>query len=273
MLPLIPSTVGDCHTSLRGNLPEPPPDVAFRRVSQTMAVVNEVTALRVEAPWLKSPFEFASWSVIDTKSFMKVTKSDPKIVRLLVGEAPGTKRVLTESSFVEDLVKLRNAAVDAAVRDNHNATKDEDQDDLGLDDEGPSQKRRKTLEANLPPTIDIEAPEVGEVPGLTMTVATASGSEPLMVELVAANLDYLHAATKSHTDRASASNAEGNESAVAKKSTVASVWWQAAKNSFRVKFSVGGKDKYKFFKASDPDDAGSIATAKAEAEAFAKAKH
>lgn len=231
-----------------------------------MASLTEVAIVRVEAPWMKQPLDLSSWTMVNGKRFVKLSKTDPKVSRLLVGEAPAKKRALSDTCVVEDLVKLRNAAVDKAVLANHAASAARAEEDLGV---GTSHKRldakrRKIIEESLPQQIVIEVPGVGGGDARSMSVLTASGQTAVSVELVAGNIDFLHMVAEAQLSSNSKEEAEQTEA-----KDVSGVWWHIEKRAWRVKYTADGKDKYKFFKPSNPEDPSDKANAAAEAKAFA----
>lgn len=231
-----------------------------------MVSLTEIEVLRVEAPWMKQPLDLSSWNTVLGKRFVKLSKMDPKISRLLLGEAPAKKRALSDTSIVEDLVKLRNAAVDKAVLANHAASTARAEEDLGVGTSQtlPDAKRRKIIEESLPQVLVVDVPGVGGGDGRSMSVLTASGQTAVSIELVAENIDFLHMVAEAQLSNLSKAATEQTEV-----NNVSGVWWYPQKKAWRVKFSVEGKLKYKFFKPSNPEDPSDVRSAEVEAKAFA----
>lgn len=250
------------HSSHLGSKPQSKQS----RKQPSMVSLAEVAIVRVEAPWMKQPLDLSSWHVVLGKRFVKLSKMDPKISRLLLGEAPAKKRALTDTSIVEDLIKLRNAAVDKEVLANHAASTARAEEDLGVgtSQKRPDAKRRKIIEESLPPVLVIDVPGVGGGDGRAMSVLTASGQTAVSIELVAENIDFLHMVAEAQSSSKSEDAVEQKEA-----KEVSGVWWYPQKKAWRVKFAAEGKQKYKFFKPSNPEDPSDVRNAEVEARAFA----
>lgn len=243
-----------------------------------MVSLTEVAVIRVEAPWMKQALDLSSWTMVDGKRFIKLSKMDPKISRLLLGEAPGKKRGLSDTNIVEELVKLRNAAVDKAVMAKYSASTSKAEEDLGV---GTSEKlldakRRKIVEESLPKHIDIDVPGVGGSEGYSLSVLTVAGQVVVSVELVAESINFLHKVVETQLSNSSKAEASSSQAEAEQQpeeqpeaKPASGVWWYPQKKAWRVKYMVEGKQKYKFFKPSDSQDPVVVANAEAEAKAFA----
>lgn len=220
--------------------------------------------MEVVAPWIKQPFQLSTWLEINGFKFIRCVKTDPKLHRLIMGEAPGKKRTLTATSVVEDIRALRNAAVEAETRKIAAAPGD-GKEDLGIDEEEPlPSKKMRVLNAALPRMINIEVPGVAGHPPMMMRVATGLPSDSLWVELSAENINYLRAAVEAQLDTGSAS------ARAIPQSSSAGVHWVKSKASWRVRFTnEEGAERAKMFKASAPDDEEAIQEAAKKAEEFA----
>lgn len=215
---------------------------------------------------MKQPLDLSSWSTVLGKRFVKLSKMDPKISRLLLGEAPAKKRALSDTSIIEDLIKLRNAAVGKVVLANHGPSTARAEEDLGVGASPnlPDAKRRKIIEESLPRVIVVDVPGVGGVDGRSMSVLTASGQTSVSIELLAENIDFLHVVAEAQL---SINSKDATEQTEAK--DVSGIWWYPQKKAWRVKFVAEGKSKYKLFKPSNPEDPSDVRSAEVEAKAFA----
>ena len=196
--------------------------------------------------------QLEDWVTVGERKYMKLRKTDPKIERALTGEAPGKRRMLTSTTIIEDLTKLRNEAHDRASRE---VERGNVEDDLGFDDGAPPAKRAKRSKVSLPDTLEIEPPQ-----GPKLRVLTAGGFEPLWLELSEAAINYLRAGVVAQL---------GEQPKEAPPKTRPSpthgVYWCASKGAWRIRYTEDGKQKTRFFKPENPDDDASVAAAATEA--------
>lgn len=225
-----------------------------------MACIKEVTVLELSAEWLRAPMQLEDWVTVGERKYFKLRKTDPKIERALCGEAPGKRRRLTNTTIVEDLTKLRNEAHARASRE---VERGNVEDDLGFDDEVPPAKKPKRSKVHLPDTLEIEAPPQGASEGPKLRALTASGFEPLWLELSETAINYLRAAVVAQM----ADETPKGAPAKTHPSPSLGVYWCASKGAWRIRFTEGGKLKTRFFKPEDADDETSVAAAAAEASA------
>lgn len=141
-----------------------------------------------------APVRIKHWVEVDGNKFIKIVKSDGSVVRLLTGHSVGASRALARTDIVEALISLRNTRVDELVKaslpESNLAARD-----LGVGPEHPrhTAKRMRRYAGQLPEVIEIEAPACKDVSSVKMNVLRQRPDQPLWVELVPENLDYLRA--------------------------------------------------------------------------------
>jgi hypothetical protein len=212
-----------------------------------------VTAiLHVRAPWLPEGVDIRDVADVAGTKFIKLNKTNPRIVRLLTGQSTGTKRPNT--SIIDSVVKLRNARRSELLALAMSDRDGGDVGDLGLDSQ-PQGKRAKTLAVVLPEIVEIR------VPGSTTSIKVMMSPphSPLWVEASPLTINILHSLAGSADDDSDDDHHIDNSPA----SLHGKVIWCSARNSFRVRWMGGGKVKTKDFKATDE-------ASKAQAEIEAK---
>ena len=214
-----------------------------------MAFVSQQTVMSVSAPWLAQAVVLHELVEADGKFFAKVTKGCNKMARILSGSSISKERVLSNTDILETLVRLRNkrhAELCKASLDKQAGR----EEDLGLD-AAPPTKRCKQIAPVLAPTMEIMAPELGGDGSIKMSVITASGSSPLLVEMNGDNINYLHNACVVQMETKPL--AEKSLDCVARPRGVV---WVESRGAFRVNYKEGGRPRQKYFKpesASDDD--------------------
>ena len=148
-------------------------------------VIEHVPSVR--GGHLANPVHLRSFQTIDGKSYFACRKMDSEIQRLLVGKS-GKARMLANTDILEQIQEARNHEVDRLL------AAQGPEDDLGLDDDRPQQKRSKTMPDSLPDYVTVQAPTIGDVEGISMKVLSGKYRDALWVELEASVIDYLAAA-------------------------------------------------------------------------------
>lgn len=182
--------------------------------------------------------------------------------RLIVGEAIGKKRVLTDTTVFEELRQLRNKAIDAEIRKSMAPT-DTSKDNLGLDeaDAPVPTKKRKSLQESLPAIIEVVVPRGADAGGIPMRMLNSGPTEPVTVELSPENLNWMRWAITRQLE------AEATEPSTHGASSSAGVHWVESKKAWRVKYTdEDGKTRWKHWKAVG--DEAEVQQAKADASAF-----
>ena len=196
-----------------------------------MASVSQQTVKVVSAPWLSQPVVLHDLIEADGKFFAKVIKGCNKMARISSGSSISKQRALSSTDILETLVQLRNrkhAELCKASLDKQAGR----EEDLGLD-AAPPAKRCKQVAPVLHPTMEILTPEVGPCKSIQMTVITASGTSPLLVEMNDANVDYLHEACKEQIE-----NKPPPEEAL-DSARPRGVIWVESKGDFRINYRDG----------------------------------
>ena len=240
------------------------------RSAGSMTSIKEVRYLEISAAWLKQPVQISEWQEEEGARFLKCMKADRRVTRLLIGESPSKKRFLADTSILETLRQVRNDTVKNMWKQTTNTAPAED---LGLDEgEQPPPKRMKHLMSSVPKVLTVHAPDVGNSGAQAMRVLAGVGADPLWIELIPANLDYLHAAATHQAATTTDDEVISAASAVPAVATNASrgVYWYAQKGAWRVEYSdpETGKTRYKFFRPEQPDNEQSKAMAAKEATEF-----
>lgn len=97
------------------------------------------TGLWFVTPWVADGVDIREVMEVSGRKFIKVTKSNPRIERLLTGKAAGQHRQLTRTTIIETLTALRNAKREEFLTMD---TSDCAKEDLGLDEQSePTVKR------------------------------------------------------------------------------------------------------------------------------------
>ena len=216
-----------------------------------------VDSLTVTTPELPSGVTFLHWEVVAGRKYIKLAKSDPKIIRLLTNHGHGNERSLAHTSIIEELIKLRNERRSKLMEENKQsaaAAAGKPQEDLGLDLDIDAQlpaKRSKTLQVALPEVIDLQTPAREGVDAIVMSVMLGSPTSPLWVELSTQNVDFVRNYVASEIEagdikRSRAKDRPEDERVVP---PAPNVVWAWDRGSFRARVkNDDGRVKFKDFK-------------------------
>lgn len=183
-------------------------------------MVSMTTAIMVSAPWIESELSVPCRTV-DGVDVVKLTKSDGKVHRLLVGIAKGSMNCLTNTTVLEDLTKLRNDKRLALLR--AAAKGDDDLDEVDLD-------VMPNVIHLLPKVITIDVPTLGVI-----KVLQTLPHEPLWIELTPTTLEYLHEAVGHRPCKRRQKLA----------ATANKPYFDQLRNAFRVRYTPNGESKTK----------------------------
>jgi hypothetical protein len=209
-----------------------------------------VTAtLHVRAPWVPDGVDIRDVVEVTGIKFIKLTKTNPRITRLLTGQSHGTKR--PDISIIDTVVKLRNATRSELLARAMSERDGGDVGDLGLDSQ-PQGKRAKTLAIVLPEIVEIR------VPGSTTSIKVmmTPPSSPLWVEGSQQTINILHSLAGGVDD-------DDDDHTSTPDNSHGKVVWCSGRNAFRVRWLDDSKVKTKDFRAADE-------ASKAQAEIEAK---
>jgi hypothetical protein len=208
-----------------------------------------IATLHVRAPWLPDGVDIRDVADVAGIKFIKLAKSNPRIVRLLTGQSTGTKR--PDTSIIDSVVKLRNVKRSELLALAMSDRDGGDVGDLGLDSQ-PQGKRAKTLAVVLPEIVEIR------VPGSTTSIKVMMSSphSPLWVEASPLTINILHSLTDGADD-------DDDDHIDKSPAVTGKVIWDSKRNAFRARWQDDGKEKTKDFKAADT-------SCKAQAEIEAK---
>ena len=67
-----------------------------------------VESITVTTPDIPGGVTFILWETVGDRKYIKLSKADSKIIRLLTGHGNGTERSLAHTNILEDLIKVRN---------------------------------------------------------------------------------------------------------------------------------------------------------------------
>lgn len=158
--------------------------------SQAMSFTYSKSVMFVSAPWLDTPMMLDGAVEVEGKFFIKLPKADAKTIKFLTGKGVGRSRVLTGTTIIETLVKLRNERYSDLCSNADKGQSGEAADDLGLD--APDPKRLKHMDSVLPKALVITCPAVEGVDSVDISVLAATGQSPLAIEIGPVAIDYLH---------------------------------------------------------------------------------
>ena len=138
---------------------------------------------------------------VDGRIFTHIAKSQSQTERLcapiLTSDTrryEGGRR-LTSTNIVERLIHLKNNAYWELCGDSGTAAIEGGKGDLGLD-VTPVKKKRKCLVDLLDGVIEIQAPTIGDVQGVSMhVICTKHNAGGLWMEATVANIEYMQMAT------------------------------------------------------------------------------
>lgn len=146
-------------------------------------------AVTISSPQLKSAVTIKATEIDGTK-FIRLCKTDRKIARLLCPTCDQTEesRPMTKSTIIETLIGMRNTAFNEAVTTRRKHMR-----------YGVNTVKRQILE--LEETVTIEAPSVGDIPGIKMQVMfDAPSVKTVAVELTNDVLVYLSSVIQHQRD-------------------------------------------------------------------------
>jgi hypothetical protein len=76
--------------------------------------VTVIDLVEIHAPWLATPVSLPTRTSSTGKKFIKLSKGCPRTTRLLTGKGVGASRLLCSTTTLDNIVKLRNAALSGA---------------------------------------------------------------------------------------------------------------------------------------------------------------
>ena len=213
-----------------------------------MSTCTQHTSITVAAPWLSQAVSLTDLHEKENMFFMKVTKGDNKVARILSGSSIGKARKLSSTDFLATIQRIRNDEQLAVCKRIDEQQVQRAVEDLGMDI-APNSKKLKTMTSVLPHTLTIRAPALENHDAVDMTVLTGSETSPLFVEVTSANIDYLHAAFVEQVARPPAS-ADTESQAKPR-----GVHWCSNKQAYRVNYKSEGKLRQKYFRPESQADA------------------
>ena len=214
------------------------------------AVVDSLTVITPELP---SGVTFLHWETVAGRKYIKLAKSDPKIVRLITNHGHGNERALAHTNIIEELIKLRNECRSKLVEENkHSAAvaAGQSKEDLGIDAEPPA-KKSKALDVALPEVIDVQTPGREGVDPIVMSVMLGSPTAPLWMELSTQNVDFIRKYAAADIEAGDTKRSRGKERPEDEKivSPSPNVVWAWDRGSFRARVKCDdGRVKFKDFK-------------------------
>ena len=221
------------------------------------AVLDSVTVTTPEFP---SGVTFLHWDTVCGRKYVKMAKSDPKVIRLITNHGHGNERSLASTDIIEQLIKLRNERRSKLLEDGKQraAAASLHKEDLGID-QAPPAKRSKVVEVDLPEVIDVQTPAMEGVEPIVMSVMLGSPSAPLWMELSTQNVDFVRKYAAAEISAGDTKRSRGKEQPEIEQIVSASpkVVWAKDRCSFRARVkSDDGRVKYKDFKPASmsPDD-------------------
>ena len=171
--------------------------------------------------------------------FFRAAKSDNLIERMLVGRSAASARKLAHTTILECIAELRNAKIESILTPAA-------QEDLGLDDDEPSLKRKfkATDMAKLPEYITIDITNRMNMPNMKMNVLPDKFSQPLWLELSKANIEYLVNAVKHDLSNPQPSKVESRKAGV----LAHRVSFEKRRNAYRAR---RGNCRQRYFSSAD----------------------
>ena len=159
---------------------------------ETMCTIQ--TTVQVTFPDGCPPVHVKAWIEVEGSKFIRLKKSDSRVVRLLTGSGVGTSRALAKTNIIESIIDARNEKAEQLMRETmpqQNAAAEE----LGGVQESKYQqaKRAKRLAASLPSVIEVDAPSFEHIEGISLNVLLQPNDQTLWVEMIEENLDFLRA--------------------------------------------------------------------------------
>jgi hypothetical protein len=166
-------------------------------------MVSIKESITISAPWLEANVTLAEGTWCRKgKLFFKVSKADARVTRLITGHGIGIERKLAKTTIIETLLDLQAQARDKALMDADRELQGAGED--VLEEVVLSKRQKKELGAVLPEVLNIDAPSVDSIDGLTMKVLEAS-DRVLWAELCEPNLVYLHDVIMAQIDKGESS--------------------------------------------------------------------
>lgn len=215
------------------------------------------TGLWFVTPWVADGVDIREVMEVSGRKFIKVTKSNPRIERLLTGKAAGQHRQLTRTTIVETLTALRNAKREEFVAMD---TSGHAKEDLGLYEETEQTvKRSKVSAALVPQYSDIVAPQVGIVAGLPMAVLLSQPHTALWVEATQENVEYLFNVVSEQLKAPIGDRTDGMM--VCNSGLPKGVVWCPSRQAYRYRYMEGNQKKTKDFQVKDSDSKDEIIAA------------
>ena len=221
------------------------------------AVLDSVT---VTTPDFPSGVTFLHWETVCGRKYIKMAKSDPKVIRLITNHGHGNERSLASTGIIEKLINIRNERRSKLVEDAKQsaAAARRPKEDLGID-QAPPAKRSKAVEVDLPEVIDVQTPAMEGVDPVVMSVMLGSPTAPLWMELSTQNVDFVRKYAAAEINAGDTKRSRGKEQPESEQIVSASpmVVWARDRRSYRARVKGDdGRVKYKDFKPASmsPDD-------------------
>ena len=160
------------------------------QVAAMSALVESITVI---TPDLPGGVTFTSWETVAERKYIKISKADTKIIRLITGHGIGHERALAYTSIVEDLIKLREKRRLELIEQKLPSKTAKPKEDLELDTAPPSKKAKTApaLEIILPEVVDVVTPEINGVQPIVISLILGQPTSPLWIELSGKNVDYI----------------------------------------------------------------------------------
>ena len=232
-------------------LPRLPIDIRSRFVPEIDRTRNRVhmssvvAAMSVTAPWLTSAVYIRELKEAMGRTFFKLTKSNDRVARLLVGKSSTDVRGLTPTTIVEAVADARSAKqaqIMAAC-----SSDPAEQESLGIDE--PARKKAK-VDFNMllecaEVTIDID-------PVGSHRMFVLLGDGPVWVEMTVATIDFLHDVAARQLQSAKTVPMDKGEAIDVAKGVV----WVKARRAYRARYwcDETKKLKTKDFRAKGESD-------------------
>jgi hypothetical protein len=185
---------------------------------------------------LKRPIVIRSSTIqyVGDQPYMHLTKRG-SAVRALLGITYAGKQGPNTTNIIEQLMELRNTARKELIKQKLMQPKD----DMGLDDvvQQASKAKMKQAIADLPETINIVVPRIGQIDARTVNVKMGQGNSPLYISCDASTIEYMYSVCKNQID---------NKEVTKKEKISGKRGIHKLKNgSFRIPYMSEGKKKLK----------------------------
>ena len=163
--------------------------------------INVQQSLTVSGQPLKHKITITDFRTVGVKTFFRVSKQDPTIHQWLNVQRfdHDKQRNLSHTNIIEQVTALRVVAYDSIVAKLcEDGGGQEPEASLSFDDGTDDRKQRpsRAVIAQLPATVDITTPKVGDVEGITTSVLTGNAHAPLYMELNEEVITYMGAAVQ-----------------------------------------------------------------------------